>query len=248
MYHSVTIGSYNTLTRWHLVPAGRPVINPPDPITSYVDVPGSSGGLDLTEALAGYTTYSNRTGSISFHVLNDHDTWTNIYQDIVNKIHGRKLKLVLEDDPDWYYMGRYTVSWTSNNDGTWSDVQIDYNLEPYKYNKNPVTLEGTVNGGNYTDISSSSIFGNDIAQPVIPKVSITENTTPGAWFSVKNPELNLTFNKTKSDSYPINVSNVPLYSCLLSNMNGHNNLILRAGADSGSGKYSYTITITRAML
>lgn len=132
MYHSVTIGSKNTFTDWHLVPDSRPVINMPEPYTDFVEIPGMSGTLDLSETLTGYPTYKNREGELKFHVLNGYN-WIDIYSSIAAYIHGKRLKLVLEDDPNWYYEGRFSVKeWESNNDGTWSDITIGYNLDPYK--------------------------------------------------------------------------------------------------------------------
>ena len=132
MYHSVTIGSKNTFTDWHLVPDSRPVINMPEPYTDFVEIPGMSGTLDLSETLTGYPTYKNREGELKFHVLNGYN-WIDIYSSIAAYIHGKRLKLVLEDDPNWYYEGRFSVKeWESNNDGTWSDITIGYTLDPYK--------------------------------------------------------------------------------------------------------------------
>ena len=132
MYHSVTIGSMNTFSDWHLVPDSRPVIALPETKTVTVDIPGSNGILDLSESLTHYPLYNNRSGTLTFHVLNDYTPWDVLYHRIANYLHGRRRTLVLEDDPMYYYIGRYAIEWTSNNDGTWSDVAINYELDPYK--------------------------------------------------------------------------------------------------------------------
>lgn len=132
MYHSVTFGTKNTWKDWKIVPSTRPVINPPPVKTQYVDIPGGNGSLDLTESLIGRAAYGNRTGSIEFIVADQDTPWVDIYQDIMNYVHGRRMTLVLEDDPDHYYTGRFAVNaWKSNKD--WSRITIDYNLGPYKY-------------------------------------------------------------------------------------------------------------------
>ena len=53
----------------YLVPVSRPVVSPPAIKTNYVDIPGSSGSLDLTEVLTGKPLYSDRNGSFDFIVL-----------------------------------------------------------------------------------------------------------------------------------------------------------------------------------
>ena len=130
-YHSITIGDKNTWDDWHLVPTSRPLVLPPEVNTSYVTVPGSNGSLDLTEALTGYPTYSNRTGSWEFLVLNGYGEWYARYSDIMNYLHGKRFRAILDDDPNYYYEGRFSVaSWASNKD--WSRITINYNVGPYK--------------------------------------------------------------------------------------------------------------------
>jgi hypothetical protein len=53
----------------------------------------------------------------------------------MNYLHGKSMRLVLEDDPYHYYEGRFSVnSWASNAD--YSNITIDYNVKPYKYEQN----------------------------------------------------------------------------------------------------------------
>ena len=133
MYHSVTFGSKNTYSDWHLVPDGRPVIAMPEPKKVTVDIPGRNGVLDLSEAIRRFPVYNNREGTLKFHVLNGYGGWHGRYEEIANYIHGKTTEIRLEDEPGWYYTGRVTVnSWTSNNDGTWSDIEFGYDLQPYK--------------------------------------------------------------------------------------------------------------------
>jgi hypothetical protein len=91
-----------------------------------------NGVLDLSQALTGYPTYGNRTGSIEFAVLNDFRNWQEAYSDILATLHGKKLFCVYEEDPEWYYVGRWEVqSWVTGK--TRSTLTLKYNLEPYKY-------------------------------------------------------------------------------------------------------------------
>lgn len=131
MYHSVTFGDKNTYDDWHIVPSSRPLFAPPPVKTNYVDIPGSNGKLDLTDALNGYPVYDNRTGSMEFIVLNGFGQWQERYSAISNYLHGQKMKAYLEDDPGWYYEGRFSVNeWRSDKD--WSRIVIDYDVYPYK--------------------------------------------------------------------------------------------------------------------
>lgn len=131
MYHSITYGDKNTWDDWHLVPTSRPLFNPPAVKTNYVEIPGSNGILDLTESLTGYPLYNNRYGSHEFIVSNGYLDWATTYSEIMNYLHGKKLKAILEDDSGYYYEGRFSVnSWRSNK--SFSTIVIEYNVYPYK--------------------------------------------------------------------------------------------------------------------
>lgn len=135
MYHSITFGDKNTWEDWHLIPSSRPLFNPPKPKTQYWDVPGRHGQVDGTESLTGYPLFENRTGSIEFIVKNGYWDWTVGYSTIMNYLHGRHMKAILEDDPGYYYEGRFSVnSWKS--DKNWSTIVIDYEVDPYKKSVN----------------------------------------------------------------------------------------------------------------
>lgn len=143
MYHSITFGSMNTWDDWHLVPSSRPVIAPPKPKTQYVDIPGADGSIDVTEALAGRPVFGDREGSIELIVLNQFNVeahgidnydynWVDVFSGIMQYLHGRFMHMVLEDDPNYYYEGRFEVeSWTTGQYN--SSITIGYHLAPYKY-------------------------------------------------------------------------------------------------------------------
>lgn len=131
MYHSITIGDKNTWDDWHLIPKSRPLFVPPEVKTEFVEVPGGNGAIDLTGVLTGRPTYKNRSGSWEFYVENGFKDWTVLYSEIMTYLHGRSYKAILEDDPDYYYEGRFSVN-TWKSDPHWSLITIDYNVGPYK--------------------------------------------------------------------------------------------------------------------
>lgn len=132
MYHSVTFGEMNTWDDWRLVPSSRPVFNPPEQKVKTLDIPGGDGVIDLSQALTGYPVYQNRKGSMEFVVMNDFKPWHMAYSDINDYLHGQRLRAFLEDDPEYFYEGRFTVNaWKSEKD--WSKIVIDYDVGPYKW-------------------------------------------------------------------------------------------------------------------
>lgn len=199
MYHSVLFGNKNTWDDWRLVPSSRPYVSPPEPKVEQVDIPGSDGVLDLTNALNQFVNYKNRTGSIEFTLMNqlyaqgaDAEDWEVVYSKIMNHLQGKKMNMILEDDPLYYYYGRYRVSsFKSGNHN--STITIDYDVEPYKRNVIPNVKTASISASYgqeelvWTTISFAS---GDIGDaPIVPEfyVNLTippESVDPYVYFKV----------------------------------------------------------------
>jgi len=149
MYHSITFGNKNTWDAWHIVPDSRPVVNTPPVKTSYASIPGMDGSLDFTEVLSGGVKYDSRSGSWTFYVMNDYGernydfkAWNELYAALLQHLHGQKMLIWMEDDPEYVYSGRFTLErWESPKD--YSKVTITYVIDPYKY-KGHVDENGNV--------------------------------------------------------------------------------------------------------
>lgn len=125
---------YDTYEDWHLIPSSRPTISMPGVETKFVTIPGVDGALDLSQFLRkDRPAYGNRAGTFEFNVENDNEFWMTTYPKIVNVLHGKKFKMVLnEDDPDYYWEGRFTVDKYEPGNGNWSTVAISYQVGPWK--------------------------------------------------------------------------------------------------------------------
>lgn len=130
--HSVKFGDFDSWEDWHLIPSSRPVIAPPAERTSFVTVPGRHGKVDLSWALSGGPIYDNRTGSLEFYVdSNKWHGWHTAYQTIMQNLQGKRIKVILSDDPSWYYEGMCWVDkW--NSEERYSTISIKYDLYPLK--------------------------------------------------------------------------------------------------------------------
>lgn len=147
MYHSITFGDgslypsghekegqfmgINTWDDWHLIPAERPSVAAPGVSTNFVEIPGRDGAIDLSTFLTNRPVYGMRQGSWDFYVDNDHEYWETIRMKMMNFLHGKRMKVVLEDDPGWYWEGRFAVdSWRSEPSN--SRISINYQIDTYK--------------------------------------------------------------------------------------------------------------------
>jgi hypothetical protein len=137
MYHSLIFlddfleDEINTHDDWHIVPSSRPIFATPEVKKHIIEIPGANGSIDLTESLTGYPVFKNRKGSLEFIVLNDYTPWYELYSEIMAYLHGKQRIVKLEDDPNWYYEGRFELK-EYKSYRSWSTVTIDYELYPFK--------------------------------------------------------------------------------------------------------------------
>lgn len=205
MYHSVNFGTINSWTDWKLVPSSRPVVLPPEVKTKIIDIPGGDGVIDLTESLTGYPVYNNREGNIVFTVVNDFshlvDTydWTKLYESVLNSLHGKRTIMVLEDDPEFYYEGRFNVIDPKMNKN-YSNLTIGYNVSPYKkslrdtlnnWTADPFGISSTIEPiTGFSNLSVTTAYGAHTftqaqvgSEPVCP--SFVVSSTSGNGITVK---------------------------------------------------------------
>lgn len=129
--NGVTFGSKHSYRDWGLFLKSRHVISPPNPKTVYIDIPGSDGVIDLTESLTGDVKFENRAIKCEFIVLDARNRWSNIYSEIMDFLQGQQMKVIFDEDPTFYYIGRLKVNeWKS--DKATSTITIEGNVEPYK--------------------------------------------------------------------------------------------------------------------
>lgn len=138
--HSITFCPYNvanmnkgfnTWKDWHMVPTSRPSPSVKKTRLEYITVPGRDGVLDYTES-NGKVFYDNNTGSWEFVVVHEEHpdkSWAEVYSELLNNLHGKKLKIAFLDAPAYYYTGRIFVNqWKS--DPYWSTITLDYDITP----------------------------------------------------------------------------------------------------------------------
>lgn len=143
MYHSLIFQPdnegrrYNTWSNWHLIPSSRPIVPQPSPVYKYVDIPGRNGSIDISDYLTGTVTYSDRKGTFTFYVDNDKRSWASRRAELASFFNGRKMKMWLEDEANYYYYGRFFLrEWRTDASSNYSQVTIEYQVSPYRYLSN----------------------------------------------------------------------------------------------------------------
>lgn len=139
--YSVTFDSgteqKNTWTDWGLIPESPPIIDPPEPVTNFVTIPGrTAGALDLSKSVFGKLTYNRMSGSWSFlKEISNRTERITTYEAIRYWLHGRTCKAILGEDPNHYYQGMFIVG-APQLGANALRVTISFNLEPVRYNTN----------------------------------------------------------------------------------------------------------------
>ena len=111
------------------------------------DIPGADGDLDQTEFF-GEPKYENRTHRFDFSTMAPAEDFPAVYSNVLNRLHGRKLRIILDDDPLYFYLGRLHVSNFTSDKGV-GMINVECDCEPYKYKKDFTVIAQAVNG---TDI------------------------------------------------------------------------------------------------
>ena len=105
----------------------------PDPKTQILDIPGGDGSIDLTET-NGRPAYNDRDGvELVFDLMDgSYESWFLKYSQFAAEVHGRKIKMVLDDDPDHYYMVRLKLDGKKSNP-VYGQITFSGTAEPFKY-------------------------------------------------------------------------------------------------------------------
>lgn len=107
-------------------------INPPEPQTNTISVPLRDGSIDLTESLTNDVKYNDRKIDMTFSVVHPMEQWSDKVSEIENFLHGKRMKVVFDDDANFYYIGRLKVNeWSSQK--SIGKLVIECVADPYKY-------------------------------------------------------------------------------------------------------------------
>ena len=129
--HGVIFGDKHSYRDWGLLTKSRPSISPPQPKLNLIEVPGSDTVIDLTEKLTGKVHYGLRTIKFEFVMMAPREQWASLYSAIMNYLHGRSIRIIMGDDPNYYYTGRVTVGDLDPEKKT-AVLEMEAQVEPYK--------------------------------------------------------------------------------------------------------------------
>lgn len=126
----ITFGAYHSFNDLQLILSGKE-IGAPAVKEQKLDIPGADGSFDLTDFF-GEPKYEDVTHKFEFTTIVPRRDFLTLHSRIKNAIHGKKMRIILDDDPLFYWMGRCHVSGFTSEKGV-GTVSVECDCEPYKY-------------------------------------------------------------------------------------------------------------------
>lgn len=176
----------STWTDWNLMPVERLTVVPPEPKYNFVDIPGASFEMDLTESVTGFVNYGPRVGSWEFVSVDRTRKYYELYTEIMEFLQGKLSRVILRPDMDYYYQGRLAVN-EFKSDPNNSRIVLDYHFAPFKYGYNDdldqlenwvfqeLRLDNSQQQGSTISLSAGSTrtMEVDVFAPTIPYFIVT---------------------------------------------------------------------------
>lgn len=156
-----------------------------------IEIEGADGTIDLTDFF-GVPKYGDVTHKFTFSTIVPRNDFLSQYSEVKNALHGKKLRIIIDDDPSFYYVGRCYVS-SFTNEKNIGSISIECECEPYKYKIAKTVVTQAVDG---TDI----IVLTNSRKRAVPTITTTATMTiafgDGIWTNNAGtfiiPELELT--------------------------------------------------------
>lgn len=159
------IHSYHDL---HLIQASVSV-QPAEPKFNFIDIPGADGSKDFSESPAGRVLYNTREITWTFKLYPGED-WVTKYSEVSNAINGRACHIVLDEDPDYYYVGRVAVT-QHVAESILHTITVVATCQPYKLQQSETRVAADL-----TTTNRTMSLVND-RMPVAPMITVTAATT-----------------------------------------------------------------------
>lgn len=140
----VTFGAYHSYNDFGLILSKKELESPAVKEVKQ-EIEGADSDLDLTDFF-GEPKYNNARHKFTFSTLVISETeFLSLSSTIKNALHGKMVRIILDDDPAFYYVGRVFVS-RYHNERQIGTIEIECDCKPYKYKLEKTVVSKAVNG------------------------------------------------------------------------------------------------------
>lgn len=165
--NGVTFGDLHSWGDFRLILKPKEIGSPAVKVRK-IEVEGADSDIDYTDFF-GEPKFENVTHTFDFSTIVPQREYTTLFSKIKNALHGKKVWIILDDDPSFYYWGRCSVSSFVTRKG-FGEVSIECDCEPYKYKLEKTVVEVAV-----TD--SATVTLNNGRKRAVPEVNISTETS-----------------------------------------------------------------------
>jgi phage-related protein len=137
----------------------------PEPQTSFVEIPGRDGALDLSEA-CGTVRYTDRIIPLTLYTRAPFDTLISTF---AADAHGRRMNVIFDRDPTYYYDARVTLEDVERHAG-YCELSLECRARPYKMEHFDTTITVLTTG-------SATITLTNTRMPVVPVITVSAGMT-----------------------------------------------------------------------
>ena len=168
MARGTDFGGVHSFTDLHLIQQSVEV-SPAEPKINLIDIPGADGSKDLSEQPAGRVVYKSRKITWTF-ALYPGDKWDEKHAQVSNALNGRRCRITLSTDPDFYYEGRVAVK-KYKSDGWLHQITVEATCHPYKFKQHETTVTAEL-GADYVTLQLPNS-----RRVVVPTIEVTTDAT-----------------------------------------------------------------------
>lgn len=139
----ITFGNLHSYNDLNLILNSKEIGSPEVKVVK-IDIEGADSSLDLTDFF-GEAKFENLTHKFNFSTIVPQAQFLSLYSTVKNALHGKKMRIILDDDPHFFYMGRIHVS-SFTNEKNVGIISVECDCEPYKYKIEKTVVSVAVNG------------------------------------------------------------------------------------------------------
>ena len=182
------IGDKHSYRDYHLILSKRS-IGYPEPKSKTVNVFGRNGVIDLTPFLLDYPVYENRQLSFTFSVLQNEirrAAWEKYFSEVANELQGKIMKIILDDDKNFYYRGKVTINSFDTNKNI-GEIVINVDAEPYKIEIRKSEgnwlwdtfsfVDGVIYNADFIISGEKEVSCPNLKKPVVPELTCSAAMT-----------------------------------------------------------------------
>ena len=172
----ITFGNHHSYNDLKLILESKEIGSPEVKVRK-IDIEGADGSLDYTDFF-GEPKYEDVTHKFNFSTIVPQAQFLSLFSTVKNAMHGKKMRIILDDDPLFFYMGRIKVLPFSKEKNI-GKISIECDCEPYKYKLAKTVVSVAVNGTQTINLTNGR-------KRAVPEVTIAADSSLNIVFQTSN--------------------------------------------------------------